>query len=652
MAAAAPHPILRWLRAHDGELVGLLERLAAAESPSLDPASQRGPYEILAAELDRIDYLVRPVRGHGVGDHLYAHPRVRPRGGPRQLLIGHMDTVWPIGTLAEMPIHREGRLLFGPGVADMKGGLVEIVFALRALHELGLRPSVTPVVLVNTDEEIGSLDSDRLIRLLAQGAERAFVLESGEGADGKLKIARKGLGRFTVTAHGRSSHAGADPEHGISAILELSYQVQRLFALNDPVRGVTVNVGTIDGGLRPNVVAPGAHAAVDVRVPTATAARTGGAGNPGPAARPRRSHDRGRGWLRAAADGAAAAKPGAARDRDASRPRRRAVPRGCRARRRRLGCQRDEPLHRNAGRARPGRRRLARLRRASRPQRAARTNRVARPAPPRAGGQEPARRQQVAPERATGGRRGLRRRVAVRGTDGSDTNTELVAAWQRLGIDAALVGHGELERWLRPGDAVLGRLDCLPTLDGVQPGLLELFGLERNGYRVINGAFSLAAAHDKLLTARLLARAGLPHPRTAHLRPNSTPPNLEPPLVVKPRHGSWGADIFRCDTEQELRLCLEGIRTKPWFLRYGALLQELVPPVGHDLRLLVAAGAVVGSISRVAAAGEWRTNISLGGSRQPARPSPAACALGIAAAAAIGADLVGVDLLPAGDGYS
>jgi len=110
--------------------------------------------------------------------------------------------------------------------------------------------------------------------MLARGAERAFVLECGEGADGKLKIARKGLGGFTVTVHGRSSHAGADFEHGISAILELSYQVQRLFALNDPAREITVNVGTIDGGFRPNAVAPQASAIIDVRAPTAAAART------------------------------------------------------------------------------------------------------------------------------------------------------------------------------------------------------------------------------------------------------------------------------------------------------------------------------------------------------------------------------------------
>ena len=265
--------VLSWLDGHRDEMVELLKRLARAESPTLDPESQRGPFRILASELERIDFVVRPVRDGDAGDHLYARPRQRDRGEPHQLLIGHMDTVWPVGTLAEMPIRESDGELFGPGVADMKGGLVEIVFALRALHELGFRPSVTPVVFVNTDEETGSRDSTRHIRLLARGAERALVLESGEGADGKLKIARKGLGRFVVTVHGRPSHAGADFEHGISAILELSHQVQRLFALNDPVHGITVNVGTIDGGLRPNVIAPQASAIVDVRVPSAVAAR-------------------------------------------------------------------------------------------------------------------------------------------------------------------------------------------------------------------------------------------------------------------------------------------------------------------------------------------------------------------------------------------
>ena len=167
-----------------------------------------------------------------------------------------------------MPFTIEGDLVKGPGVFDMKGGLVQLVLALRALAQLGLEPTVTPVIFLNSDEEIGSRESTRYITALAQRAERAFVLEPSLGPSGLIKTARKGVGRFTIIAHGRAAHAGLDPERGASAILELSFIIQNLFALNDPKRGVTVNVGTIDGGLRPNVIAPTSRAVVDVRVAT------------------------------------------------------------------------------------------------------------------------------------------------------------------------------------------------------------------------------------------------------------------------------------------------------------------------------------------------------------------------------------------------
>jgi glutamate carboxypeptidase len=150
----------------------------------------------------------------------------------------------------------------------MKGGLAVAVWALRALAAQGLEPPATPVLLVTTDEEIGSVESLPWVRRLARAATRALVLEAPLGTAGKLKTRRKGTGWFRVVVRGRASHAGVNPEAGRSAILELSYQVQRLHALNDRERGITVNVGTIDGGLRPNVVAPEASALVDVRVPT------------------------------------------------------------------------------------------------------------------------------------------------------------------------------------------------------------------------------------------------------------------------------------------------------------------------------------------------------------------------------------------------
>ena len=150
----------------------------------------------------------------------------------------------------------------------MKGGLVQMLYALRALKELRLPPPADSVVVINSDEEIGSPDSTPLIRRLARRAVRAFILEPAFGRVGKLKTARKASGCFTITIKGRAAHAGVNPEEGASAILEMSHQIQRLFALNDAARGITVNVGTIDGGLRSNVVAAQVRATVDVRVRT------------------------------------------------------------------------------------------------------------------------------------------------------------------------------------------------------------------------------------------------------------------------------------------------------------------------------------------------------------------------------------------------
>ena len=254
-------------------MVTLLERLALAESPSSMPERQEEVLAILAGEVTGSGYRVHSVPGRRIGGHLYARTCSRVRGSPVQLLVGHCDTVWPPGTLKEMPVDLEDDLVKGPGVYDMKGGLAQMVFALRALHDLDLEPAVAPVVFVNSDEEVGSPDSTRHIRRLARVAQRAFVMEPSLGPSGKLKTARKGVGRFTVVIEGEPAHAGLDPEGGASAILELSYLIQALFALNEPARGITVNVGTVDGGLSPNVVAPECRAVVDVRVPTHQDAR-------------------------------------------------------------------------------------------------------------------------------------------------------------------------------------------------------------------------------------------------------------------------------------------------------------------------------------------------------------------------------------------
>ena len=225
------------------------------------------------------------------------------------------------------------------------------------------------------------------------------------------------------------------------------------------------------------------------------------------------------------------------------------------------------------------------------------------------------------------------------------TNLELVEAWRALGIDARLIPPADALSELAADDRALGRLDVLQTLDGVEPGLQVLDWLELRGVTVLNPARCLLASHDKLLTDAYLTGAGVPHPQSL-LAESARDVRLLPlPCVVKPRFGSWGRDVFRCRTPDEREACLAVLATRSWFRADGAVVQELLPSPGYDLRVIVAAGAVVGAAERVARPGEWRTNISLGGSLREAGPSPEGFALAIAAAAAVGADVLGVDLV-------
>ena len=219
----------------------------------------------------------------------------------------------------------------------------------------------------------------------------------------------------------------------------------------------------------------------------------------------------------------------------------------------------------------------------------------------------------------------------------SPTNTRLGAV---LSPAQALTRLGR-------GDVALGRLDILPSLDGVEPGLWALDRLTALGVAVLNKRSALVAAHDKLATAKALFASNVPHPRTIHVAPWEELPELEPPIVFKPRFGSWGEDVIRCETPEAIDAALDEIRTRPWFEATGAIAQKLVAPRGYDLRLVVAGGSVVGAVRRVAATGEWRTNVALGAKREPVDPPDDARAVALAAATAVGGDLVGVDLLPA-----
>ena len=260
------HAVLNYLQAQQEPMTGLLKDLVLMETPSTDRDSQAQIRQRLKAEFEEIDYRVNLLPGRSSGGHVYVSPRNRGNRQPAQLMIGHCDTVWPIGTLQSMPLVFEADTLRGPGVYDMKAGLVEMIYALRTIEALGLEPAVAPLCFINSDEEIGSRESTRYVRALAQRVDRCMVLEPSLGHSGKIKTARKGVGRFTVTVQGKAAHAGLDPGAGASAILELSHVIQKLFELNDPEHGTSVNVGVIDGGIRPNMVAPESRAIVDVRV--------------------------------------------------------------------------------------------------------------------------------------------------------------------------------------------------------------------------------------------------------------------------------------------------------------------------------------------------------------------------------------------------
>ena len=233
----------------------------------------------------------------------------------------------------------------------------------------------------------------------------------------------------------------------------------------------------------------------------------------------------------------------------------------------------------------------------------------------------------------------------------TETNEALVAAAAALGVTAAVLPPRDALRILEPGDVALGRLDVREGLDGVESGSLELERMNAAGVEVLNRPSAVVAAHDKLLTARALRLAGLPHPHTWLIAEGMPSPAPELPLVLKPRFGSWGRDVTLCRTAADLDEALERAAFRGWFREHGALAQQLVEPVGWDLRIIVAGGRVVGAARRIAAPGEWRTNVSLGGRSEPVAPPPLARTLALAAVASIRGDLIGVDLMPTRDGY-
>ena len=259
-------PLVEWLRPREAAIARLLGKFVRAESPSFDKAAVDRFGRIVAAEWRRRGARVTLVRQRERGDHVRAEwnpPGKRAKG--QILVLGHLDTVYGLGTLAGMPFRASRGRAYGPGAFDMKGGLVIALFAVDALAAAGRLPKKRIVFLWTSDEEIGSGTSRAMIEREARRSDAVLVLEPAAGLDGRVKTGRKGVGEIEIVATGRAAHAGLNPEDGINAIEEIALQIARVSRWNQPSRGITVNAGLVEGGTRTNVIPEKARVLVDVR---------------------------------------------------------------------------------------------------------------------------------------------------------------------------------------------------------------------------------------------------------------------------------------------------------------------------------------------------------------------------------------------------
>jgi len=257
---------LQFCQDHQPDMLAMLQCIVERESPSDNKDAVDRLGEVLAQEFERLGGTVKMHPQTQYGDHLQAEFPGSKSGKPI-LLLGHFDTVWPLGTLDSMPYRiadSTGRV-HGPGVLDMKSAITMMMFALQALKEAGTEHRPVTIFL-DTDEEVGSESSRPITEAIARQCEAVLVLEPAQGVQGLLKTARKGVGVYTVRVHGLASHAGVDFEKGHNAVVELSHQILEIVKFTDLSRGITVNPGVVQGGTRSNVIAAEATAEVDVRI--------------------------------------------------------------------------------------------------------------------------------------------------------------------------------------------------------------------------------------------------------------------------------------------------------------------------------------------------------------------------------------------------
>src|SRR6266446_873698 len=262
----SPKEFLRRLKLLLPRMLATLRQFVEAESPSLEKAVADRCCGLIAEAWRKHDVRVERLAQKHRGDHLrisYGPGKTRPAG--QLLVLGHYDTVYSGGTLRKMPFRISRGKAYGPGIFDMKAGIVQALFALHALQETNAELRKRLVFLWTSDEEIGSESSRKLLEAEARRSDAVFVLEPSFGPRGLLKTARKGVGTAELTVHGRASHAGLAPQDGVNAIHELAQQLARIEKWNDLRRGVTINAGIVEGGSRTNVIPERARAALDLR---------------------------------------------------------------------------------------------------------------------------------------------------------------------------------------------------------------------------------------------------------------------------------------------------------------------------------------------------------------------------------------------------
>jgi glutamate carboxypeptidase len=247
-------------------MLATLRSFVLAESPSLEKSPADRCCAIIAAAWRKTGARVERLPQNYRGDHLrIAWQPQKSRSADQLLVLGHYDTVYASGALANMPFRISAGKAYGPGTFDMKAGIVQALFALSALQQIQdpLRKRV--VFLCTSDEEIGSDSSRKLIESEARRSDAVFVLEPSFGPRGLLKTSRKGVGEAEIIVHGRASHAGLAPQEGINAVHELAHQIVRLEKWCDLPRGITISAGVIEGGTRVNVIPERARAVIDLR---------------------------------------------------------------------------------------------------------------------------------------------------------------------------------------------------------------------------------------------------------------------------------------------------------------------------------------------------------------------------------------------------